>query len=150
MNNNTYTGYRIFHQHNMVLIVYRGKISNNDILKCIEAQYANETLRTIPNRLIDFRDAFIDFKNDSENISDEVKRIRHKLNQHQPDNTKEAILVAQPGETAYFYLYLETSRESGKTVKCFSTLDAALNFLDIQLFDDEKDSLTENMTQILN
>ncbi|MFW5805462.1 MAG: hypothetical protein ACOCVX_02930 [Bacteroidales bacterium] len=146
----TTTGYCIFPEHNLAMIVYQGHITNKDIVKCIEAQYANTILRSIPNRLIDFRNAKIVLKNSNINISNEVKHIRQKLNEHQPVNTKEAILVAQPGETAYFYLYLETSRESGKTVKCFSTLDAALNFLDIQLFDDEKDSLTENMTQILN
>ncbi|MGC9330756.1 MAG: hypothetical protein ACP5DZ_02635 [Bacteroidales bacterium] len=87
-------------------------------------------------------------KNDNINISKEVKCIRDKLNELQPTNSKEAILVAKPGETAYFYLYMETSRKSGKTVKCFSTLDAALCFLDIKLPDNEKEFLTENMTQI--
>ena len=150
MKDKTSHGFHIFPQHNMLIIVYQGKTSNKDILKCIEAQYADKTLSSIPNRLIDFRNATIDLKNDNINITKEVKRIRHKLNELQPTNSKEAILVAKPGETAYFYLYLETSRKSGKTVKCFSTLDAALHFLDIQLSDDEKDSLTENMTEIQN
>ncbi|MFO7790188.1 MAG: hypothetical protein R6V32_06420 [Bacteroidales bacterium] len=148
MKNITSTGYHIFSQHNMVIIVYQGKITNKDILECIEAQYANKTLSSIPNRLIDFRNASIDLKNNSADIANEVQRIRHKLNVCQPENSKEAILVSQPGETAYFYLYLENSRKHKKVVKCFSTLEAALHFLEIELTTEEKASITENLKSI--
>ncbi|MGM0650825.1 MAG: hypothetical protein ACQES1_10015 [Bacteroidota bacterium] len=145
---NCTTGYRYFPEHKMVLVVYEGHITLKKILSCIEAQYNNKLLQSVPNRLIDFRNAYIDIENSKSGIINEVKYIRNTLDQRQPLDAKEAILVSTPGETAYFYLYLEISQQIGKTVNCFSTLDATLQFFNIEPGNGEITAFTDNLTTL--
>ncbi|MFO7790775.1 MAG: hypothetical protein ACQES0_05000 [Bacteroidota bacterium] len=140
--------YRVFEKYQLAYIRYQGKVTVDRILECVKVQYETTVLKSLNMRLVDFREAEVIYDK-GENIKSEPSRIRDRLNKLQTDDSKEAILIDTPGETAFFFLYADLSKNKNKEANCFSTLQAALNYLDVEMTDEEQKSLKDNMTEIV-
>ncbi|MFP4664003.1 MAG: hypothetical protein ACLFM1_06205 [Bacteroidales bacterium] len=139
--------YRVFEKIQLAYIRYQGKVTVNEILECVEIQYETPVLTKLNKRLIDFRDAQVIYEK-GKNINSDPSRIRDRLNKLQTDDSKEAILIDTPGETAFFFLYADLSQSKNKEANCFSTIQAALNYLEVGMTEAEQNSLTDNMIRI--
>jgi hypothetical protein len=135
----------VFEKYQMAYIRYQGEISVDDILVCIKKQYQVPALKGMHKRLVDFRDARV-IQVSAGYIETESARIRQELNKLQSDNSLEAIISATPEETAFFFLYAEASKRNKKAAKCFSTLSGALQYLDVEMSNDEQNSIQDHMT----